>query len=1152
MKKEHFSKIIVGFVILQIACLVTAFPLHAQRVDIHENGTTIKEVLKEITKQTGYNFIYSDLLTELNKKIDFSYRSDNEPIDKILNKLFDGTGILYSVKEKQIVLQTKALKAPKLINVRGVIKSAEGGEPLGFVVVFSKSTHVNTASDAQGNYFIKVPDDAVLVYNLMGYEPIEIKVGNRSVINVILQPAKTVLDEVMVVAYGTVKKASFTGSAATVGKDKFNDRPLTEISQALTGTTAGLQIETSNGQPGSTPNIRIRGIGSFNASNDPLVVLDGMPYDNSLTSINPNDIESITVLKDASSAALYGARAANGVLLVTTKKGKFGATRISVKYNLGLTTRQTKDYKTVGMKDYMKLYWESERNSLMYSGATLEEANAKAGAALLAGMSYNVFDMGADQLFVNNSGELNPKAKLLWGDDLNWKDAIERVGVRHDVAVSLSGANEKTDYYASVGYTDDNGYIVGSLLRRYSSEANMNTQIKKWLKVGANLNASITNSEGNQNESSGNNSNPFRFLRYVGNIFPIHLHNPNTGEYIYDDNGNKLYDFGVGYTMADGTVIPKRDYVSGNNPAIELKNIYDGYRRNTINAKTYVEVKFLKDFKFSVNVGVGENMYRGWNGTYVYKEKGNAGTSYKSNSNTTTWTANQILSYAKEIGKHHFDLMAGHESYDFKYSNQSSSMKSQIIKGSNFEFKNFAEINGIPTSYEDNYDVEGYLSRANYDYDNKYFASASYRRDGSSRFYKSVRWGNFWSVGGGWRIDREAFMKDVKFVDMLKLRVSYGVVGNDDLESYYPWRATYYPYPNGSEPGFLQSSLGNKDLSWEVSHNFDVAVEFSLFSSRLNGSLEFFNRVSSNLLFEVPQPLSAGVDSKSINAGTMYNRGLEITLDGDIYKTKDFRWSANFNATYIVNKISKLPIDPYKSSMYRIEKGHSRYEFWLRQWRGVNPQTGYNLFVADVDNPAFVWDPNELVDFHGVKCTENVEHAKFDWSGTATPKITGGFGSAINWRNFSFSFNFYYQLGGKYYDSTYGSLMSVGTSSLSYQKLHKDLLKRWSSVGDITNVARLSNGTDSKNIDATTSSRWLVSSNMLELTNLSLSYSVPGKFLKKLEIASAKLYFSADNPFLFTKRRGMFPRRNLLSGYDGNADIYLPSKTFSFGINIDF
>lgn len=1161
MKKKSIGNTVVMILTVLIALTLQSFVnIDTKLVTLHVKNASVEQILWKLHELTKIEFVYSD--PDLAPYGNISVNVTNTPLKKVLDQIFKETDLNYEVRNDVVVIskrsgivksgQQSAGKERKF-TVSGIITD-QNGEPLPGVSVFMKDATTGVVyADMDGKYSIDVEDpaNAWLTFSFVGMKPQDIRVGGKARMNVVMENEAELLDEVMVVAYGTAKKGTFTGSAAVVSSNTLKDRPVTEVSQMLTGTTAGVQVGTSNGQPGSAPTIRIRGLGSFNASNSPLIVLDGMPYDNAFSSINPNDIESITILKDASSAALYGARAANGVLLVNTKKGVAGKMNIGVRYNLGLTTRQSKDYKTMGLTDYMETYWEANRNSWLYSGMSPEEANVKAGPSLIAGMSYNAFNMRPEEVF-SLDGKLNPNAKLLWEDDLDWVKAVERVGIRHEASVNISGATDKSDYYASVGYTKDDGYIIGSTFKRYTAKTNVNSSLTKWFKTGINLTAALTEAGGNQNESSGNNSNPFRFTRNVGNIYPIHLHHPDTGEYILNANGEKMYDFGLGYTTPDGVVVPKRDFVSGNNPAIELQNIYDGYTRNTINAKIYGEITFLKNFRFSATGGVAANAYNGYSGSYVYAEKKNSGTSTKSSSTTTTWTFNQILTYTKDIGKHHIDLMAGHESYDYKYTYFSSSMKTQIQTGSNFEFRNFAEVNGMPTSYINTYAVEGYLSRANYDYNNTYFLSASYRRDASSRFYKDARWGNFWSVGGGWRIEQEKFMRNIHWINLLKLRASYGVVGNDDLNSYYPWQAVYTTNHNGVEPGYVQSSLGNRNLSWEISKNLDIALEFTLFKSRLNGTVEYFNRRSSNLLFAINLPLSSGVDSQDVNAGAMYNKGVEITLDGSICKTKEFTWSLNANATFLKNRITELPMEPYISNIYKIEPGHSRYDLWLRQWYGVNPETGYNLFVADIDNPKYVWGKDELIEIDGVKYTETIEHAKYDWYGSTIPKVTGGFGTSLQYKNWSLSINCYYQLGGKFYDSTYRSFMEPGSASLSYSKLHSDLKDRWRQPGDITSVPKVSLGTDATNISAGASTRWITSSNMLEVTNINLSYDLPKSVTHALNITNCKLYFAANNPFLISKRRGMFPRRNMFSGYDGNSDIYLPSRTFSFGINLSF
>lgn len=1029
--------------------------------------------------------------------------------------------------------------------IRGMVKDQDGN-PLTGVTIQVKSTGVSAASNENGIFEIAAQQGDVLIARNVGFDRKEVTVMDQDFIDIVLDASISDLDEVVVVAYGTAKKSTNTGSMAVIDEEAFNNRPITEVSQALTGATPGLQVSTSNGQPGSEPTMRIRGIGSFNAGNAPLIVLDGMPYDNSLSSINPQDIESVTVLKDASSAALYGARGANGVLLINTKKGKSGQLKINAKYNLGLTSRQSTDYRFLNDKDYMEMYWEAHRNGFLLDGDSMEEAGEKAGSSLLAGLAYNPYLMSADELF-SSDGKLNPNARNHWEDDTDWYGGITQTGQRHDANVSLHGGSQKTTYYSSIGYLDEQGFIKGSGFERFSGNGNVNSQISDWLKMGANVRTSYSKARGKQNETSGSISNPFRATRNIGNIFPIHIHDPNTGEYIYDENGEKIPDFGNGWTSPDGDiVIAGRDGYANSNHPYEVDFNFRGHLRQTINMKAYTDISFTEDLKLTLNGGLGSNMYRSWSGGYVFPQKGNAGSSTKNTSNTNTWTFQQLLNYDKTWDKHTVSALLGHESYKYEYHYMSTSMKTQSIPGDNFEYANFTEINALPNSYTHNYRVEGYLSRVNYDYDDRYFASASYRRDGSSRFYKDVRWGNFWSIGAGWALDREPFLENSELVNGLKLRASYGVVGNDDLSSYYPWRATYTPNDNG-EPGYVQASLGNKALTWETSKNFDVAAEFTLFNRRLEGTVEYFHRESSDLLFSVPKPISAGVENEDVNAGSMYNRGIEVTLDGQVFQAGDFKMGMGFNTTYLKNKITDLPLDPYPTSVYKIEEGHSRYDFWLRQWHSVNPDNGYNLFVADTEQYEF--QPDELIEKDGLMLTEDVEKSLYDYSGTAMPKFAGGFSTNFDYKNFSLKLQFYYQLGGKFYDTAYRSLMN---GSLTYLKQHEDLLNRWRQPGDITDVSRVSMGADRVNIEAASATRWLTSSNMLELTNINLGYKVPARFLTKAKISDAMIYFSADNVMLLTKKKGMYPRRNYYAGYIGNSDVYPPSSVVSMGISLTF
>ena len=760
--------------------------------------------------------------------------------------------------------------------VAGRVLQRVDNEPVIGANIVVTGTTIGTITDVEGRFSLdNLPANArTLTVSFVGMTSQTLPI--KSEMMILLEDDSETLDEVMVVAYGTAKKSTFTGSASLLKSEKIEARPVTSATSALLGSTPGVQVASASGQPGSDSDIYIRGLGSISATNTPLIILNGMPYDQSISSINPNDIESMSVLKDASSAALYGARGGNGVILITTKTGSKDRMSVNVKINQGFTNRQSQDYERLGVNDYLKVYWESARNQLISGGASPEQAGMAAAQNLISGtLGFNPFNVPDDQV-VDANGVLNPNATFMWADDTDWEDAIQRTGSRTDIGVSVSGGNNKSDYYLSAGYLTEGGYIIGSKFDRYTLNTNVNSQITSFLKIGGTLSGNISKAEGQQSQASGNNNNPFRFTRYIGPIYPIHVHDPRTKEYVLDANGNKVYDFGQAYTIEEGVEAPSRAYISGNNPAIELQNISNGYKRNQLNAKLYAEIRFLNDFKFTVNGAVGTSSRLGHSASIYYPEKTEVGSSTKTVSFETTWTFNQLLSYTKNFGNHHVDVLLGHESYDYEYNYLKGSMQNQTIHNGNFEFSNYS-VPDEQDSYTNTYKTEGFLARANYDYNSRYFLSASVRRDGSSRFYKDSRWGTFFSVGAGWRIDEERFMEDLDFIDLLKLRVAYGEVGNDAIGSYYAWQAAYEQAMNGLEAGYIQQRVvRNKDLQWEVSRNGDVALEFELFKSRLSGSVEYFDRRSSNLLFSIPQAPDTGTTSAYKNAGTMYNRGWKL------------------------------------------------------------------------------------------------------------------------------------------------------------------------------------------------------------------------------------------------------------------------------------
>lgn len=1141
----------------------------AQNITITGTDLPVKKVFALIKGQTGYVFFYDAGL--LKKSHPVTLNHTNAPIETVMENVCKTQPFTWVYENKTVTLVERPLTIPDKEPlkpapavswpVKGTVKDAEGN-PLHGVSITVKGSNKGVSTSNTGEFSLDImSENSELVFSMVGYQPQTVSVKGRNVINITLLLSENTEDEIVLVAYGTAKKGTYIGAATQVNADKFEQRPLTNVTNALLGEVSGVQVSTANGQPGSAPNIYIRGIGTISSSvsSAPLIVLNGMPYDNPINTINPNDIESLTVLKDASSAALYGARAANGVILIQTKGGKVNRQVVNFKLNRGFTARQTNDYEKVGVADYLLINWESTKNLLIKNGMQPADAAQSAAKNLISNnLKYNPFNVPDDQV-VDANGKLNPNAKFMWSDDMDWINAIQRTGIRTDAGVSVSGGNNKSDYYLSAGYLSERGYVIGSEFDRYTINGNINSAITSFLKIGGTINGTLSKMAGQQNESSGNNSNPFRFVRYIGPIYPIHIHDPVTKDYVLNSDGSPVYDFGTGYNISDVLKAPTRDYVGGSNPALELQNIYDGYKRNLLNAKVYSEFRVLDGLKFTLNGAVSADARLNSSASVVYPEKQNNGSASKSNSFTTTWTFNQLLTYAKKIDRHHIDILLGHESYDYEYNYLLAQMSDQKFIDDNYELTNYS-VPGDERSKTDRYRTEGFLSRVNYDFHNRYFLSASVRRDGTSRFYKDYRWGTFYSVGVGWRLDQESFMENLPFINLLKLRASYGGVGNDDIGTYYAWQASYEPATNGLEPGYIRERiLNSRSLQWEVSHSKDLAIEFGMFQNRLSGSIELFSRQSSNLLFRVPQAPDAGITYAYQNAGSMYNRGVELTINSQPVKMKDFIWSVGFNTTYLKNKITSLPIDPYNEGVHRIEEGHSRYEFYLRQWAGVDPATGSSIYVptkdvlnAYLDEPDPAKRSKSIVSVDGKYYTTVVAEALYDWSGVSMPTFSGGMNTGFSWRGISLTLLFNYQLGGKMYDVGYANMMTGPSgSALIGSTRHIDILQRWKQPGDITNVPRLEDFSD-LNLNAGTSTRWLVSSDMLELANITLGYDLPKHILNKYKIQGVKVYASADNALLYTKRQGIYPRRNIFSGYSSNIDVYLPSRVFTLGLNLTF
>lgn len=1130
----------LAFLLTLVTCMQVSASVYSQKTfSLNLEDVKLAKLLKIIEKQSDYRFVYSNDVIPADTKV--SIAVTDKTVEQVLALALSESGLTFRVMSNKLVGIAPLSEILVDDKIKGRVTD-DAGNPLVGVSVRVLKTNKGVITNANGEYEIEAPSNATLVFSYIGHGDLEIPVNNRTAVNTVMQVDTKGLNEVVVVAYGTANRKTYTGSLAQIDAKSLEKRPITNAFSALEGAAPGIQVNSGSGQPGNGPSIRIRGVGSVNASSEPLYVVDGVPYDGNISSISTDDIESMSLLKDAASSALYGARAANGVVIITTKKGKRNGHHIQFKAMQGVTSRAIPEYDRVNAYEYYPLMWESYRNSLVRGTVTLEQASATATNGIKNQLRYNPFNV-ADNDIVRTDGTINPDAKLLYADDLDWTKAIQRTGSRGDYGVSFNGGSDKSDYFISLGYVKEKGFVIKSDFERITGRVNVNANPKKWFKTGINVSGSFVKSnQGNTVDNSSAFVNPFNFTRGMGPIYPIHVHDATTGEYVRDAYGNLIYDLGNG---SQGGQLARPGGANASRHIIQETELNDNsFKRNTLSARTFGEVSFLRDFKFTTNISVdATNDLVGTFGNTTVGDGAPAGRASRTNRMRVSTTLNQLLNYNRSFGLHNVEVLAGHENYDYTYNYLYGSRQQVIVDGASTELANFTTTSSL-TSRTDKYRTEGYFSRANYNYNEKYFASASFRRDGTSRFSPALRWGNFWSVGGAWRLDSENFIKEISWINLLKLRGSYGSVGNDALLDedanaiYYAWQALYEPAANASEPGILQRTLGS-NLVWEQNKTFDLGVDFSFFKDRVSGSIEYFHRQSDNLLFRVPLPLSSGLKDVNANVGSMWNRGFELQIGADVVRNKDFKWRLDVNATTYKNQVTKLPREEIINGTKKLMVGHSQYDYWLREYYGVDPDDGVALYRAA--NTAA--SSTRRITKSGDTVTTNVSNAKYHYAGSAIPDVYGGITNTFTYKNFELSVLVSYQIGGKVYDQTYLSLMHGGTYGSA---LHKDALNRWQKAGDVTNVPKLNNG-DLTNIAAGTSDRWLTNASYLNLKRVSLGYSLPKAYTSLLHLASASIFASGENLFLKTARKGM----NVTQAFTGvTSNVYVPARVVTVGINV--
>ena len=1045
------------------------------------------------------------------------------------------------------------------ISVSGNVTDASTGEPVPYVSIHLEGSMTGTNSDNEGHYSISAPHDGTLVFSSIGYKTTKVAIASSGIIDVVLHPDSEYLDETIVVAYGTATRSSFTGSASMVGAEAIEARTVTDVTSALAGTAPGVQVISSSGDPASSgATIRIRGIGSMSASNAPLYIVDGMPYDGSISEINPNDVESMSVLKDAAASAIYGARGANGVVLITTKRARGQDAVIKFDAKWGSNSRLIPQYDVISdPAQYYETHYRMMYNSQIYAGKSADEAYAYADATLFdqnnGGLGYQVFTVPEGEKFIGKDFKLNPKATLGYTageyyyipDD--WYKETFHNSFCQEYNFSVSGSKDKFSYYGSVGYLDDGGIVNNSDFKRYTARVNADYQAKKWLKMSTNISYTHTDSQtASYTDTFGSSANVFYITNNIGPIYPLYVRDAQ-GNIMYE-NGMKVYDANqtnfirpniVGNAVRDNEVNRKRNY------------------SDMVSGKFGLTATPVKGLSLTGNVGLMNENSR-YNA--LYSQFGGAsstdGQAYVSHDRYFAVNTQLLAEYKTDFGGtlHNLEALAGYELYKLKI---------QSLEGQNDHLYDpfIGELGNADgtkskktSSFTSDYVTQGFLARLQYNYGEKYFISGSYRRDASSRFAKGHRWGNFGSIGAAWLISSEPFMQEAYWVNMLKLKVSWGVQGNDNLYPNASYARKYYPYADNythsynEETGEYSLTLaykGNEDLTWESSQSFNAGVDFELFAGYLSGSIEYFSRHTTDLLYSKDVPLSSGNPTGyyPVNVGSILNRGFEASLYGDIFSTRNVQWSWNLNMSHYRNEILSLDEsvakDGIKGGNYIYKVGGSLYEAYMYRYAGVDPESGKGLYYYKDEDGS-------------VKTTDVFADADQFECGSVLPKLYGGFGTTLRLYGFDLSAQFSFQLGGRYYDGTYQSLMH--TDSSVGNAWHKDVLKSWSPDNPSSDIPRLDGDTS---VGQSAVDRFLISSNYLSVNNVTVGYSFPQKWMEKLKIAGLRVYFAADNLAVASARKGVDPRYSIglgsfTSGSGLNSGSYSAMRTLTGGLTITF
>ena len=1034
--------------------------------------------------------------------------------------------------------------------VSGTVKDANGNAIVGATVLV-EGTNNGTTTGTDGSFRISAPANGNLLVSFIGYDDQKISIAGKTAVDVVLQDNYTAIEGVTVQTFGELKKKDLTGSITAVTAKDLQKMTVSSVSNALEGAVAGIQSYSTTGQPGTDAAIYIRGIGSINGNQAALIVVDGVPYSSALSTINPLDIESVVVSKDAAANALYGSRAANGVIFVTTKKGaRNQKANITFEAKWGWNEMGVGEHETMqNPGDYYEWAYGGLYNYFSSGGYPhdMAAANAYNNLFYVLGnyMAYRIPD--GETLIDLETGRLNPNAQLLYAD--NYDDYLFTKQFRQEYTLSISGGNDKVDYYVSGNFLDDPSYVIMSSFKRYSGRAAVNAQVTDWLKLGTNV--SFTHRDADDpsygGDSPANTNNVFLWTLWQNPTVPYYARDLD-GNIRYNPDGTKMLENGLGTTLSPfGSTQDIFNSMNMAHPLQSMSRDINRRVRDNIYANAYVDITFLKDFKFTANFTM-DNVYD--RTTFFQNNEYGIGALPENNGFVqkyagfyTSYNTQQMLNYNKSINDlHNVDVMIGHE-FNRTDNNDINAYNNNIFYPGIPELGNAVDpTKDVATSEHVKTTLEGYFARANYNYDDRYYLSLSYRYDGSSLFQYD-RWGHFWSVGGSWRISQEEFMKRALWVNDLRLRATYGVSGNQ-LNSAYPYTNLWSIGELDGKPTISQSSVGNRNLSWERNKQVDVGLDFRLWD-RVYGSFDWYNRRTHDLIWNRPTPASTGLTSRLENVGVLQNAGFEFDITVDIIKNRNVYWNIGINGAFAQNKLIEFPEElgnaalggDYVSGAFLRGKGKSYYNLYLFDYAGVDPETGSELFWKNTTDSEGNVTGREL--------TSNFAEADQYEMGDALPDMTGGLRTSFRWKNLDINVQTAFQIGGKQWDGASANMYDPGRAGFT---VSDDLIRNtWTPENPNAEFPMLMYG-GTWQFPASNVNALFRDASYFSLKNLNVGYTLPKKWTSKLSIESLRIFFNADNLCFVSAHDGFDPRMGFSSM---NGFQFPQARTFTFGITLN-